>query len=107
MEFSRQEYWSGLPFPTPGDLPDPGIELVSLAFPALVGGFLITSATWEAHLSVQWYPNVLLICISLTDKDTEHLFKCSFVTCTIFFHGVSVQTFCLLKKWFVYLVLPI
>ena len=26
MEFSRQEYWSGLPFPTPGDLPDPGIE---------------------------------------------------------------------------------
>ena len=30
MEFSRQEYWSGLPFPTPGDLPDPGIEPVSL-----------------------------------------------------------------------------
>ena len=26
MEFSRQEYWSGLPFPSPGDLPDPGIE---------------------------------------------------------------------------------
>ena len=33
MEFSRQEYWSGLPFPTPGDLPDPGIEPVSV-FPA-------------------------------------------------------------------------
>ena len=31
MEFSRQEYWSGLPFPTPGDLPDPGIESMSLA----------------------------------------------------------------------------
>ena len=30
MEFSRQEYWSGLPFPSPGDLPDPGIELMSL-----------------------------------------------------------------------------
>ena len=29
MEFSRQEYWSGLPFPSPGDLPDPGIEPVS------------------------------------------------------------------------------
>ena len=26
MEFSRQEYWSGLPFPSPGDIPDPGIE---------------------------------------------------------------------------------
>ena len=31
MEFSRQEYWSGLPFPPPGDLPDPGIEPISLA----------------------------------------------------------------------------
>ena len=31
MEFSRQEYWSGLPFPTPGDLPDPEIEPMSLA----------------------------------------------------------------------------
>jgi len=31
MEFSRQEYWSGLPLPSPGDLPDPGIELRSTA----------------------------------------------------------------------------
>ena len=37
MEFSRQEYWSGLPFPSPGDLPDLGIEPVFLA---LAGGFL-------------------------------------------------------------------
>ena len=34
MEFSRQEYWSGLPFPFPGDLPDPGIEPGSLALQA-------------------------------------------------------------------------
>ena len=33
--FSRQEYWGGLPFPPPGDLPDPGIEPTSLAVPAL------------------------------------------------------------------------
>ena len=39
MGFSRQEYWSGLPFPSPGDLPDPGIEPASLVSPALVGGF--------------------------------------------------------------------
>ena len=39
MEFSRQEYWSGMPFPSPGNLPDPGIELVS---PALAGRFFIT-----------------------------------------------------------------
>ena len=44
----RQEYWSFLPYPTPGDLPDPGIESTSLASPALAGGFFTTSATWEA-----------------------------------------------------------
>ena len=43
MGFSRQEYWSGLPFPTPGDLPDPGIEPVSLLSPALAGGFFTTA----------------------------------------------------------------
>ena len=47
MGFSRQEYWSGLPFPFPGDLPHPGIELRSLMSPALAGGFFTTSATWE------------------------------------------------------------
>ena len=49
MEFSRQEYWSGSPFPVPGDLPNPGIEPKSLVFPALAGGFFTTCATWEAH----------------------------------------------------------
>ena len=39
MGFSRQEHWSVLPFPTPGDLPDPGIKPTSLASPALTGGF--------------------------------------------------------------------
>ena len=44
MGFSRQEYyWSGLPFPPPGDLPNPGTELVSLLFPALAGRLLTTS----------------------------------------------------------------
>ena len=41
MEFPRQEYWSGLPFPSPRDLPDPGIELTSVA-PALAGRFFTT-----------------------------------------------------------------
>ena len=39
MGFSRQEYWSGLPFPPPEDLPDPGIEPTSPMSPALAGGF--------------------------------------------------------------------
>ena len=48
MESSRQEYWSGLPCPYLGDLPNPGIEPASLTSPALASGFLTTSATWEA-----------------------------------------------------------
>ena len=48
--FSRQEYWSGLPCPPPGDFPDPvirtlGIKLPSFVFPALAGGFFTTSIT--------------------------------------------------------------
>ena len=50
MGFSRQEYWSRLLFPSPGDLPDPGIEPMSLASPALVGMFFVTSTTWEAPI---------------------------------------------------------
>ena len=50
MGFSRQEYWSGLPCPPPGGLPDPGIESSSLMSPALARGFFTTSATWEAQL---------------------------------------------------------
>ena len=49
MEFSKQEYWSGVTFPPPGNLPDPRTEPMSLASPALAGGFFTTSATWEAH----------------------------------------------------------
>ena len=49
MGFSRQEYWHGLPCPCPRDLPDPGIEAVSLMSPVLAGGFCTTSATWEAQ----------------------------------------------------------
>ena len=42
MGFPRQEYWSGLPFPSPGDFPDPGIKPTSLVFPALAGRFFTT-----------------------------------------------------------------
>ena len=49
MEFSRQKYWSGLPFPTLGDLSNPGIKPVSLASPALAGRFFTISTTWEAQ----------------------------------------------------------
>ena len=45
--FSRQEYWSGLLCPSPGDLSNSGIELTSLISPALAGRFFTTSATWD------------------------------------------------------------
>ena len=50
MEFSRQEYWSGLPFPSPGDLPHPGIEPES---PALAGGFFTTESPGKPLISLR------------------------------------------------------
>ena len=52
MEFSREEYWSGLPCPPPGDLPDPGIESASLVSLALAGEFFTTSTNWEVVLKL-------------------------------------------------------
>ena len=49
MEFSRQEYWSGLPFPSPGDLPDPGIEPGS---PALQADSLLTELQGKPSLAI-------------------------------------------------------
>ena len=49
MEFSRQEYWSGLSCLPSGDLPDPRNKLTSLMSPALEGEFFTTSVTWEAQ----------------------------------------------------------
>ena len=54
MGFPRQEYWSGLPFPTPGDLPHPGIKPVSLVSLALAGGVFTTeppgNSQYLAHI---------------------------------------------------------
>ena len=58
MEFSRQKYWSGLPFPTPWDLPDPGLEPGSLVSPALAGRFF--TAAPPGKLNTSDYPKILL-----------------------------------------------
>ena len=58
LGFSRQEHWSGLLFPPSGDLPDPGIELMSLTSPAVAGRFFITSATWV--IANIWYSTCYL-----------------------------------------------
>ena len=56
MGFSRQESWSGLPCPPPGDLPSPGMEPES---PALMGGFFTTGATWEAHVCLHTHLKIV------------------------------------------------
>ena len=57
MEFSRQEYWSGLACPPSGDLPNPGIEPMSLMSSALAGRFFTIGTTWKAR----HYPEIALI----------------------------------------------
>ena len=52
--YSPGENTSGLPCPLPGDTHDPGIKLAFLTFPALAGGFLTSSTTWEAHF-IHWW----------------------------------------------------
>ena len=52
MGFSRRECWSGLPCPSPGDLPNPEPELASLTTLALADGYFTTSATWEAQIGL-------------------------------------------------------
>ena len=54
MGFSRQEYWSGLPCPPPGNLPHPGIKPMCLMSPAVAGGFFTTGATSRPLVSVHW-----------------------------------------------------
>ena len=55
MRFSKQDHWSGLPFPSPGNLRDPGTEPVSLTSPALAGRFFTTSAAWMSRMKVLSY----------------------------------------------------
>ena len=60
MRFSRQEYWKGLPFPPPGDLPGPGIKPKSPVPPALAGGFFTTKSPGNPY-SDPWSPRKLEI----------------------------------------------
>ena len=57
--FSKQKYWSGLPCPSPGDLPHPEMETVYLYISCIGRGFFITSATWEAQQYVWFDPLTL------------------------------------------------
>ena len=69
---SRQEYWSGLPFPSSGELLDPEIEAASLISPVLAGDIFTTSVTWEAHM-VLWFK---YISIKLEEKNVKLIKFC-------------------------------
>ena len=84
MGFSRQEYWSGLPYPPPKDLPDPGIKPVSFASPALAGGFFTTSATWEAHIAITFLLIVNILALLLSRPlPTFHTILIAIASCNL------------------------
>ena len=64
--FSRQEYWSGLPFTSPEDLLNPGIKLAS---PALGGGFFTNESTGEPHLKTKSLLILSNVCLVLSCSD--------------------------------------
>ena len=74
MGFSRQEYWSGLPFPPPGYFSHPRIESTSLRYPAFAGGIFTTSTNREALKKSKWVKvNLKTVCYSLTDDAVKVL----------------------------------
>ena len=79
MGFSRQEYWSGFPFPSPGDLLDPEIKAES---PVLAGGFLKHYAIWEAHVYIYTY---------LTYRYLFNYIICTYI-CVYFYMYIFVCT---------------
>ena len=76
MGFSRQEYWSGLPFSPPGNLPSPGIEPTLLTSPLLADGFFTTSASWEALSYVRSLNNLEFIFVYVW-RNVPTCFTCS------------------------------
>ena len=81
MEFPRQEYCSGLPFPSPGDLPNPGIKPVSLMTSALAGGFSIvppgseTSQTSEKEISKRMWVKIKFIGFTMSLSKLQEIVK--------------------------------
>ena len=77
MGFSRQEYWSGVTCPPPGDLPDPGIEPMSLPSPAFAGRFFTMSTPWEtldllSFTQLSSYLTIINLSIHICNLSSTH-----------------------------------
>ena len=83
MELPRQEYWSGLQFPTPGYLPNPGTESQSPVSLALAGGFFTNSATWEEKMALN-SSRVISYCFSVRSLLLCSLFVSFFKLCMLY-----------------------
>ena len=74
MGFSRQEYWSGLPFPSPGDLPDPGIEPRSFALEA--AALTLIKSISLINLKISFGDLIILVIFFLNCNDSGKSLKC-------------------------------
>ena len=74
MGFSRQEYWSGLPFPAPGDLPNPGIKPASFSSPALAGRFFTTEPPGCVYVNPDLNSFLILAKSELSDQKVFFFF---------------------------------
>ena len=86
MGFSRQEYSSGVSCPSPGDLPDPGLQPTSVMAPALASKFFTTSTTWEAH-SVHKARRVMSLALLKLN------INCIFYFCTYLIFSIAKSLF--------------
>ena len=80
--FSRQDYWSGMPFPTPGDLPDPRIKPMSLAPPTLASGFFTTEPPGKPHF-LNWKKPVCTLIDDGLKLTTPFAYLSSQQPCTV------------------------
>ena len=71
MELFRQEYWSGLPFPSPGELPDPGVKDTSPVSPVLGGGFLTTEPLGKPNLHLNLHAEIFKRFMKQIEDDTD------------------------------------
>ena len=85
MGFSRQEYWSRFPFPSPGDLPDPGIKPTS---PSLADGFFTTEPPVKVILSLIAV-NLIKINFAVAIGSSGGLFKCQQLTLRAMISAIS------------------